>query len=74
VYSNAVGGTEDEILIFYPFDFFAELDDWPSRREVLTGAYGEREAARLSAAIEAVAETTKSLWQMEPALSQIGLE
>jgi len=74
VYGNAVGGPSNEILIFYPFHSFAEIDGWPSRKEILTGAYGPREAARLSAAMDAVAETTKSLWQMEPALSQIGME
>ena len=74
VYGNAVGGSDGEILIFYPFDTFAELDGWQSRKSVLTAAYGEREAARLSAALDAVAETSRSLWQMEPALSQIGME
>jgi hypothetical protein len=72
VYGNAVGGASDEILIFYPFHSFAEIDGWPSRKAILTGAYGGREAERLSAAMDAIAKTTKSLWQMEPALSQIG--
>jgi hypothetical protein len=72
VYANAVGGESDEIMFFYPFETFAEIDGWPSRKELLTGAYGEREAARLSAALDALGETTTSLWQLEPALSQIG--
>jgi len=70
-YGNTVGGDRSVHLVLYPFDLFAEVDDWPSRTEVLTKAYGATEAARLSAALDAISETTKSLWHLEPALSQL---
>jgi len=70
-YSNAVGGNSEELQFFYPFDTFSEIDGWPSRKEVLTDAYGAAEAARIASALEAVSETSISLWQLEPALSQL---
>ncbi len=71
-YANAIGGPGSELTYYYPFDAFAEVDGWPSRREVLTAALGEHEGARLAAAIEAISETTTSLWKLEPELSRIG--
>ena len=70
-YGNTVGGDRSKHLVFYPFDRFAEVDDWPSRIEVLTRASGAEEAARLAAALDAITKTTKSLWHLEPALSQL---
>ena len=74
VYGNAIGGDKDELLYYYAFESFAEIDVWPSSQEVLTAAIGARDAARLLAALEAVSEKTTSLWQLEPELSQLGIE
>ena len=70
-YANAIGGESSELLYFYPFDAFVEVDSWPSRREVLASALGDREGARLASALEAVSETTTSLWKLEPQLSRL---
>jgi hypothetical protein len=70
-YGNAVGGDGSEILFFYPFGSFSEIDGWRSKKEALTNAYGPNEAARILSALEAISETTTSLWQLEPALSQL---
>jgi hypothetical protein len=71
VYGSAIGGDRSEHLMLYPFDAFAEVDSWPSRSEVLSKALGQREAARLAAALDAITETTTSLWRLEPSLSQL---
>jgi hypothetical protein len=71
VYGESVGGDRQSHLVLYPFDRFAEVDSWKSRSEVLTRAYGAEEAARLAAALDAISETTKSLWHLEPSLSQL---
>ena len=39
--------------------------------DVLTTAYGEEEAARLSAALESLTKTKTSLWALESELSQL---
>jgi len=70
-YANAIGGESSELLFFYPFDAFSEVDSWPSRREVLAATLGDHEGARLASAIEAITETTTSLWKLEPRLSRI---
>lgn len=70
-YGNAIGGDSEEVLFLFPFDTFSEVDSWPSRKEVLTNAHGPEEAARIASALEAISETTTSLWQLEPALSQL---
>ena len=69
-YANAIGGESSELLYFYPFDAFVEVDSWPSRREVLASALGDRQGARLASALEAISETTTSLWKLEPQLSR----
>jgi hypothetical protein len=69
-YSNVIGGSGSEVLMMYGFDRFAELDEWPSRREVLSELLGDEEAGRLSAALSAVSCTTTGVWHLEPALSQ----
>ena len=71
-YANAIGGESSELIYLYPFDAFAEVDTWPSRREVLAAALGEGEGARLASALEAITETTTSLWKLEPELSRLG--
>jgi len=71
-YANAIGGDASTLVYFYGFDTFSEIDTWPSRRKVLTSALGEREGGRLAAAVEAIAETTTSLWKLEPELSRLG--
>jgi len=71
-YANAIGGESSELIYLYPFDTFAEVDTWPSRREVLAAALGEGEGARLASALEAITETTTSLWKLEPELSRLG--
>ena len=70
-YSNSIGGDSAELTCFYGFDEFAEIDAWPSRRQVLAAAYGERDGGRLASAIEAISETTTSLWKLEPSLSRL---
>jgi len=69
-YANAIGGESSELLFFYPFDAFSEVDSWSSRREVLAATLGDHEGARLASAIEAITETTTSLWKLEPRLSR----
>jgi hypothetical protein len=71
VYGSTVGGDRTKHLVFYPFDRFAEVDEWQSRSEVLTRAYGAEEAAKLAAALDAISSTTRSLWHLEPELSQL---
>jgi hypothetical protein len=71
VYGNAIGGDRSQLTYLYGFDEYASLDDWPSRMEVLTAAYGEEEAARLSAALESLTKTRTSLWALESDLSQL---
>lgn len=71
-YANAIGGDESELVYFYGFDSFSEVDTWTSRRTVLSAAIGEREGGRLAAALEAITETTTSLWKLEPELSRLG--
>ena len=39
--------------------------------DVLTTAYGEEEAVRLSAALESLTKTKTSLWALESELSQL---
>jgi hypothetical protein len=70
-YSNTIGGDSAELSCFYGFDDFAEIDAWPSRRAVLAAAYGERDGGRLASAVEAISETTTSLWKLEPSLSRM---
>jgi hypothetical protein len=70
-YANAIGGESTELIYYYGFDAFAEVDSWPSRREVLAAAHGERDGVRLASAIESITETTTSLWRFEPQLSRI---
>jgi len=70
VYGNAIGGDSSELVYFYGFDRFAEIDDWDARLEALAKSMADGEAERLVAAMEAVSETTTSLWQLEPDLSQ----
>lgn len=70
-YGNALGGSRSELTYLYGFEEFVSLDAWPSRMEVLSAAYGEKEAARLSAALESLAKTTTSLWTLESELSQL---
>jgi hypothetical protein len=71
VYGNAIGGDRSQLTYLYGFDEFASLDDWPSSMEVLTAAYGEKEAARLLAALESLTRTRTSLWALESELSQL---
>lgn len=71
-YANAIGGDESELVTFYGFDSFSEVDTWTSRRMVLSAALGEREGGRLAAALEAITETTTSLWKLEPKISRLG--
>ena len=73
-YADAIGGESSELVHFYGFDAFAEVDSWPSRREVLSAALGERDGGRLASALEAITETTTSLWKFEPKLSRLGGE
>jgi hypothetical protein len=70
-YANAIGGSGSELVFFYGFDSFSEVDEWPSRREVLAATLGERDGRRLASAIEAISETTTSLWKLEPELSRL---
>jgi hypothetical protein len=70
-YSNTIGGDSAELTCFYGFDEFAEIDAWPSRRAVLGAAYGERDGGRLASALEAISETSTSLWKLEPSLSRM---
>lgn len=71
-YANAIGGDGAELVFFYGFDSFSEVDGWPSRREVLATSLGDRNGERLASAIEAITETTTSLWKLEPELSRSG--
>ena len=71
VYGNAIGGDSSELLWIYGFDRFAEIDAWNTRLETMSKATTEGEAARLVAAMEAISESTSSLWQLESVLSQI---
>ncbi len=73
-YANAIGGESSELTFYYGFNAFAEVDSWPSRREVLATAHGERNGARLASALESITETTTSLWKFEPELSRQGGE
>jgi len=73
-YADAIGGESSRVVYYHGFDAFAEVDSWPSRREVLAAALGEHEGARLASAIEATTETTTSLWKFEPGLSRLGRE
>jgi hypothetical protein len=70
-YANAIGGDGSDLIFLHGFDEFAEVDEWPSRREALAGKIGEREAGRLISAIESITETTTSLWKLEPSLSRM---
>ena len=70
VYGSALGGDRSTLYYFYLFDKFADVDGWPSRLDVASESLGAAEAARLLAALEAVSQTTTSLWQLEPELSQ----
>jgi len=74
VYGSAIGGDSSTLLWMYGFDQFAELDAWESRLAVLDKSMGEGEAGRLVAAMEAISESTSSIWQLEPALSQFAGE
>ena len=74
VYGNALGGDRSVLYYFYGFDKFGEVDGWPARLEMASESLGAAEAARLLAAVEAVSETTTSLWQLEPELSQLEVE
>lgn len=69
-YANAIGGESRELTFYYGFNSFAEVDSWPSRRDVLASAQGERDGARLASALESITETTTSLWKYEPELSR----
>jgi hypothetical protein len=71
VFGDAIGGNGSRLTYYYSFDEFASLDEWPSQMEVLTETYGEKEAARLAAAIDSLAKTRTSLWTLEPDLSQV---
>lgn len=71
VYGNALGGDSSELTYLYGFDEFASVDNWPSRTEVLSAAYGEEEAARLLAALESMTRTRTGLWALESELSQL---
>lgn len=73
-YADAIGGESSKLVHFYGFDAFAEVDSWPSRREVLSAAFGERDGGRLASALEAITETTTSLWKFEPKLSRLGAD
>ena len=73
-YANAIGGESSELIFYYGFNTFAEVDSWPSRRKILAAAHGEREGARLASALESITETTTSLWKFEPELSRLGRE
>ncbi len=73
-YANVIGGESSELVYYYGFDAFAEVDSWPSRREVLAAALGERDGGRLASAVEAITETTTSLWRLEPELSRLSGE
>lgn len=72
VYGNAIGGDSSTLLWIYGFDQFAEIDAWESRLEALAKAMPAGEAGRLIAAVEAISEATTGIWQLEPALSQLG--
>ena len=67
----APSGDRSQLTYLYGLNEFASLDDWPSRMDVLTTAYGEEEAARLSAALESLTKTKTSLWALESELSQL---
>ena len=73
-YANAIGGENSELTFYYGFNAFAEVDSWPSRREILAAAHGNRNGARLASALESITETTTSLWKFEPELSRLGGE
>jgi hypothetical protein len=74
IYGNAIGGDSSTLIWMYGFEQFAEIDAWESRLEALAKAMPEGEAARLVAAMEAISESTTSIWQMEPSLSQFAGE
>ena len=71
VYGTALGGDHSVLHYFYGFDKFGEIDGWPSRLEMASESLGASEAARLLAALDSVAATTTSLWQLEAELSQL---
>jgi len=74
VYGNAIGGDSATLIWMYAFEQFAEIDAWESRLEALAKALPEGEAERLVGAMEAISESISSLWQLEPALSQLAGE
>lgn len=71
-YADSIGGDRTELVYYFRFDAFAEIDAWPSRRDVLAGALGAREGGRLASAVEAVSDTVTGLWKLEPELSRLG--
>jgi len=73
-YANTIGGDNSELIFFYGFDSFSEVDSWPSRREVLATSLGASTAERLASAIESITQTTTSLWKLEPELSRLDLK
>jgi len=74
VYGNALGGDNSVLYYFYGFDKFAEVDGWPSRLEIASASLGAAEAARLLSAVDAVSQTTTSVWQLETELSQLAVD
>ena len=54
-----------------PSSVYASSGVRSSRMDVLTTAYGEEEAARLSGALESLTKTKTSLWALESELSQL---
>lgn len=68
-YGNAIGGDSSGLLWIYGFDQFAEIDAWDTRLETMSKAMTEGGAAGLVAAMEAISESTSSLWQLESLLS-----
>ena len=74
VYGNAIGGDRSEHVFYFPFVALAEGAAGRGGDDALTRAYGGEDSARLSAAIEAITETTTSLWRLEPSLSQLAKE
>ena len=73
-YANAIGGDAAELTFLYGCASLAQVDGWASRREVLAAFLGDRDGERLASAIEAITETTTSLWKLEPELSRLSEE